>query len=181
MQGQWFFRSRTGWTKNFNRVLKISISFWGLPLPVSTSPGKLIKGGLTSPFGITIYMWHAWDNGLYNRGHVCLFNICGDMMRAEEEEEEEARHFPWTLNQVLRCGLGFRGVYVISSITQGKNHNGLFYGPKVTILRSLDPGNGIRDPELIYFDHSDKCVLLFELTQCYTLKCCGLAWDSWCL
>ena len=47
MHGQWFSQSRIGQTYTFIRV-KISISFWGLPLPVSTSLEKLIGKGLTS-------------------------------------------------------------------------------------------------------------------------------------
>ena len=42
MQGQWVFLSRA---RIFGQVQKILISFGGLPLPVSTSPEKLIEGG----------------------------------------------------------------------------------------------------------------------------------------
>ena len=49
MQEQWFFRNQVGQAKVFSRVHKISISLWGLPLPISTSPEKLVGGGLTSP------------------------------------------------------------------------------------------------------------------------------------
>ena len=44
--GNGLFQSRAGRTEVFGQVQKISISFWGLPLPASTSLKKLVGGGL---------------------------------------------------------------------------------------------------------------------------------------
>ena len=49
MQGQWFFQSRVGRAEVLGSVQKILISFLELPLPVATSPEKLVGWGLTSP------------------------------------------------------------------------------------------------------------------------------------
>jgi hypothetical protein len=59
------------------------------------------------------------------------------------------------INSRLRYGKGFRGVHVISSISQGYNRNGIFFSPKMTIPRSFNPKNGIRDPKLVYIDNLD--------------------------
>ena len=57
--------------------------------------------------------------------------------------------------QVLQHDKGFSGVYIVLSINQGGKRNKYSFKSNMTIIRSFDPINGIRDPKLVYIDNHD--------------------------